>query len=502
MKKTDALIILDGFGYGKKYKGNAIESEGIPNFKELCGKWPHTLIEASGISVGLPEGQMGNSEVGHLNLGAGRIVPQGIRLIDVAIESGEFFENEEFNAAIDNALDKGTYLHLAGLLGNGGVHSSIKHLFALLELCAKRGLKRVYVHCLTDGRDTPVDSAVGFVKQLEQKIVELGVGKIATVGGRFYYMDRDNRWDRVEKAYRCVFEGQGPKYSSALEMIAAEHPNVQTDEKLLPCIIGDYDGVHDGDSFIFYNFRADRARQMSYVLVDPDFSAFEVKKKDIFYVGMMEYDAKLNMRIAFGHMKMKNTLGEYVASLGLTQTRIAETEKYAHVTFFFNGGVEKPNANESRVLVPSPKVLTYDLKPEMSAYEVTEEALKVVGKTDLLIMNYANCDMVGHTMSLSAAIEAVKAVDDCFIKVVDAVLKSKGSVIVTADHGNAECMLDDNNQPVTAHTTNPVPIVIAGEKLKGRSLRSGGALCDVAPTLLELMNLPVPDEMKGKSLIK
>lgn len=500
MKNTDALIILDGFGYGKNYEGNAIEKEGIPNFKKLWDTCPHTLLDASGLSVGLPKGQMGNSEVGHLNLGAGRVIYQDITRIDKAIEDGSFFENEQLSAAVDNALNNDTCLHLAGLLSDGGVHSSINHLFALLELCVKRGLKKVYIHCLTDGRDTAPSSALSYVQKLEDKCAELGVGKIATVCARYYYMDRDNRWERVEKAYRCVFEGQGKKFGSAIEAVKASYDQKIYDEFIEPCIIGDYRGVSDGDSYIFYNFRADRAREMSHVVLDKDFSSFKREKKDIFYVGMTEYDAALDMRIAFGPKEINNTLGEYIAANGLTQTRVAETEKYAHVTFFFNGGVEKPNKNEDRILVPSPKVATYDLKPEMSAYEVTDKALSVIGKTDLLIMNYANCDMVGHTGILDAAVSAVKAVDECFIKVVDAVIKSGGCVIVTADHGNAECMTTETG-PMTAHTTNPVPLVIAGDKVKGRELNKG-ALCDVAPTLLTLMNLPVPKEMEGKSLLK
>lgn len=500
MKKTDALIILDGFGYGEKNEGNAIEAEGIPNFKKLWNHYPHTFLDASGESVGLPKGQMGNSEVGHMNLGAGRVVYQGITRIDNAIKTGEFFKNKQFIGAIDNALNKGTYLHLAGLLGDGGVHSHINHLFALLNLCAQRGLKNVYVHCITDGRDTFPGSAENYIKSLEAECKKLGVGKVATVVGRFFYMDRDNRWDRIETAYRCVFEGNAPRFASASDALKNSYDGGVYDEHVEPKVIGDYDGVKDGDSFIFYNFRADRAREMSHVLLDKDFDKFERKQKDIYYVGMTEYDTSLNMRIAFGPQKIDATLGEYIALKGLTQTRIAETEKYAHVTFFFNGGVEAPNENEQRVLVPSPKVRTYDLKPEMSAYEVTEKALEAVGNTDLLIMNYANCDMVGHTGILEAAIKAVKAVDDCFIKVVEAVLNTGGSVIVTADHGNAERMIEDG-KPMTAHTTNPVPLIIVSDKVKGKELNKG-ALCDVAPTLLTLMGIEVPKQMSGKSLIK
>ncbi len=499
MKKTDALIILDGFGHGEDYEGNAILKEGVQNFKKLCEKYPHTYINASGLSVGLPQGQMGNSEVGHLNLGAGRVVYQDITRIDKAISDGDFYENEQLVSAVENAKSKGTYLHIAGLLGNGGVHSSMNHLLALIRLCKRRGLDRIYVHCITDGRDSAPDSGLGFIKTLEQECKEIGVGKIATVIGRFYYMDRDNRWDRVEKAYRCIFDCVGSKAASAVEAVQNSYDGGVTDEFILPCVIGDYQGVKDGDSYVSYNFRADRVREFSHAILDDEFEAFNRKKPDLFYVGMTQYDASLSMRVAFGPKDIRNTLGEYVAANGLMQTRIAETEKYAHVTFFFNGGVEKPNDGEKRILVPSPKVATYDLKPEMSAYEVTHEALGVVGKTDLLIMNYANCDMVGHTGVLDATIKAVQTVDECFIYVVRAVLSTGGSVIVTADHGNAECMIIDG-KPMTAHTTNVVPLVIVGEKVKGKKLTSG-ALCDVAPTLLTLMGLPVPKEMEGKSLI-
>ena len=501
MKKTNTLIILDGFGYSERTQGNAIATEGVPNFVKLWNKYPHTLISASGRSVGLPNGQMGNSEVGHLNIGGGRVVYQDITRIDAAIEDGDFFRNEQFNAAIDFAMANGGRVHLCGLLGDGGVHSSINHLFALLKLCKDRNVKEVFVHCITDGRDTAPDSAKEFVSRLEQKIAELREGKIASVCGRFYYMDRDNRWDRVEKAYRTVFEGQGKKYATALAAVKDSYDNGVTDEFIVPCVIGDYDGVKDGDSFIFYNFRADRARQMSRVIVSDDFSEFAVAKKNIYYVGMTMYDASLNMHVAFEPKSLTNTLGEYLSSKGLTQTRIAETEKYAHVTFFFNGGVEKANEGESRILVPSPKVKTYDLQPRMSAEEVTQKALEVIGNTDVLIMNYANCDMVGHTGIMEAAVEAVKTVDDCFIKVVEATLATGGSAIVTADHGNAECMIEDG-KPMTAHTTNLVPIVVASDKEKGKTLRNGGALCDIAPTLLQLIGLDKPTEMEGKSLIE
>ena len=501
MIKTNTLIILDGFGYSEQKYGNAIAEEGIPNFLRLWNEFPHTLISASGRRVGLPDGQMGNSEVGHLNIGSGRVVYQDLTRIDKSIEDGEFFENEQLNKAVDFALKHNGRVHLCGLLGDGGVHSSINHLFALLRLCKKRGAKEVFVHCITDGRDTAPDSGKAFIARLEEEIASVGVGEIATLCGRFYYMDRDNRWDRVERAYRTVFEAEGQKFDSAEQAIDRSYAEGVTDEFVVPCVVGNYDGVKDGDAFIFYNFRSDRARQMSKVLTDDSFTMFKRTKKDIYYVGMTEYDTSLNMHVAFGPKRIANTLGEYLSSKGLSQTRIAETEKYAHVTFFFNGGVETPNDGESRILVPSPKVTTYDLQPQMSAEEVTEKALDVIGKTDVLIMNYANCDMVGHTGIMEAAVKAVKTVDDCFIKIVEATVATGGNVIVTADHGNAECMIEDG-KPMTAHTTNLVPLVVVGSEMKGKTLRSGGALCDVAPTLLELIGLAVPPEMEGKSLIE
>ncbi len=502
--KTDAIIIMDGFGLRDALRGNAIAEEGTPNLKALMKKYPHTQIEASGKAVGLPAGQMGNSEVGHLNLGAGRVVYQDISLIDHAIETGEFFKNEAFKAAIGNAKKNKTALHLVGLTSDGGVHSHVNHLCALLEMCKAEKLENVFVHCVTDGRDVPPDSAREYVKKVEQKAAEIGVGKVATVVGRYYYMDRDNRWDRVKRGYDCVFAGVGANYTNADAGIAASYAAGKLDEFIEPVVVDGYRGVQNNDSVIFYNFRSDRAREITRAAIEPDFNNFERAggyKKTV-YVGMTQYDATFKgLYTAFAPKKIVNTLGEYLGKLGKTQARVAETEKYAHVTFFFNGGVEEPNKGEERVLVPSPKVATYDLKPEMSAPEVTEKALDVVGKTDVLIMNFANCDMVGHTGVFGAAVKAVKAVDEGVGKVVDKILSTGGTALICADHGNAELMSFDDGAPCTAHTTNPVPFIVAGKRYENATLRSGGALCDVAPTLLHVMGVEKPKEMEGKSLI-
>lgn len=505
MKKTDAIIIMDGFGLRDERRGNAIREAGTPHLDALTAKYPHTQIEASGKAVGLPAGQMGNSEVGHLNLGAGRVVYQDISLIDHAIETGEFFDNEAFNAAIDAVKKNGTALHLVGLTSDGGVHSHISHLYALLELCKRKGVKNVYVHCVTDGRDVPPDSARHYVQLVEDKTKELKVGKVATVVGRYYYMDRDNRWERVKRGYDCVFAGVGNGYSTADAGIAASYAAGKTDEFIEPIVVGGYKGVSENDGMIFYNFRSDRAREITRSAIYADFNGFvrEGGYKKITYVGMTQYDATFTgLYTAFAPKKIVNTLGEYLSKCGKTQARVAETEKYAHVTFFFNGGVEQPNGGEERILVASPKVATYDLQPEMSAPEVTEKALGAVGNVDVLIMNFANCDMVGHTGVFGAAVKAVRAVDEGVGKVVEKVLSTGGTALVVADHGNAELMSFDDGAPCTAHTTNPVPFIVAGEKYIGASLRTGGALCDVAPTLLEVMGLSQPKEMEGVSLLK
>ena len=502
----NALIILDGFGNNPDDYGNAINKAEKPFFDSLIEKYPHTLINASGYAVGLPEGQMGNSEVGHLNLGAGRVVYQDITTIDDAVKNGTFDSNAAFNTAIDAVKSNGSAMHLVGLLSNGGVHSMNTHLYALLKLCKKRGVDKVYVHCITDGRDVPPDSGRGFVRELEEKMREIGVGTVATIVGRYYYMDRDNLWERVARGYNAVFAAAGKHYSSSDSAMASSYAAGTMDEFVEPVVIGDYKGVNAGDAMIFYNFRADRARQISRAITEPEFDCFERMGgyKKITYVGMTQYDVTLkNIETAFPPRHLKNTLGEYLANNGFTQARVAETEKYAHVTFFFNGGVEKPNENETRVLVASPKVATYDLQPEMSAYEVADKAVEQAesGK-DVLILNFANCDMVGHTGVLNAAIKAVEAVDVCLKKVVEAVWKTGGTAIVTADHGNAEVMQFEGGSPCTSHTTNLVPFIVAGDKYIGKKLKSGKALCDVAPTLLHIMGVKKPEEMTGESIIQ
>jgi len=507
MKKTNAIVIMDGYGYSTKTVSNAVFSQGSPHITALKEQFPHTLIKASGRAVGLPEGQMGNSEVGHLNLGAGRIVYQDITRIDKSIEDGDFFTNSVFLSAIENCKKHDTAMHLVGLASDGGVHSHLNHLYALLKLCKQHNLSKVYIHAITDGRDVAPDSAKLFVAQIDNECQRMGIGKVVTVIGRYYYMDRDNNWDRVQKGYEAVFEAVGNKYERAVDGIEAsyneKHPIL--DEFIKPVIVGDYSGVNKNDSMIFFNFRADRAREISQAIIEPNFDKFTRSSgyKPIFYVGMTEYDATFTgIYTAYGAKDITNTLGEILAKNNLTQARVAETEKYAHVTFFFNGGVEKPNKGEERVLVPSPKVATYDLKPEMSAYEVTEKAIEQIGKVDVLILNYANCDMVGHTGIFDATIKAVKAVDECVAKIADKILEVGGNMLLTADHGNAEQMQDENGNPFTAHTTNGVPLIVIGKEFnKNTKLRHDGVLADVAPTLLHLLTLSQPPEMNGKNLI-
>ena len=501
MKKTVALIIMDGWGYSDIKIGNAIATAETPNIDKYHQEYPTTLINASGRAVGLPDGQMGNSEVGHLNIGAGRIVYQDITAIDKSIEDGEFFKNDVFQNAMKN-LSSDNALHLVGLLSNGGVHSSINHLFALLDMAKKLNVQKVYVHAITDGRDVPPDSAVNFLAQVEEKIQEIKLGNIATIVGRYYYMDRDKRWDRVERGYNCVFNGVGNRFTTANNAIQASYKDGVTDEFVEPCIIGDYNGVKDGDSIIFYNFRSDRAREISHAILDENFEHFARIKKDVYYVGMTQYDVTLkNIHTAFPPKEIKNTLGEYLASNEYNQLRIAETEKYAHVTFFFNGGVEKENELEDRILIPSPKVATYDLQPQMSAIEVTERAIKEIGKYDVIILNFANCDMVGHTGVFDAAVKAIETIDTCVKKVTDAILKVGGVVLLTADHGNAERMSFEDGSPCTSHTSNLVPFSIIGDDYKDAKLLENKALCDIAPTMLEILGLSQPIEMTGESII-
>ncbi len=506
MKKPLLLMILDGFGYNPDKKGNAIAAANTPNIDYILNNCPHTLIGASGLDVGLPDGQMGNSEVGHTNIGAGRIVYQELTRITKSIEDGDFFQNPELLAAADNAAKNGRALHLMGLLSDGGVHSHNTHLYALVELAKRRGVKKVYVHAILDGRDTPPESGKGYVEQLVEKLRETGVGEVATVCGRYYAMDRDNRWERVQKAYAAYVYGQGERYCS--DPVQAVENSCQegiTDEFVLPCVCREGAVIAPEDSVVFFNFRPDRAREITRSLVDPDFSGFP-REKGFFpltYVCMTTYDATIpNVTVAFKPQTLENTLGEYISKLGMTQLRIAETEKYAHVTFFFNGGVEAPYEGEDRCLIKSPAVATYDLQPEMSAYPVTDEVVKRIksGRYDVIILNFANCDMVGHTGVFDAAVKAVEAVDSCVGRVTEAILEMGGVCLMTADHGNADQMLDaDGVTPFTAHTTNPVTFSVIGRECQ---LREGGRLADIAPTMLEILGLPKPAEMTGESLIK
>ena len=507
--KFTALIIMDGFGERKDSEGNAVKLAGTPHISALEAEYPMTFIGASGMSVGLPDGQMGNSEVGHLNIGAGRIVYQELTRITKAIQDGDFFQVKEFNDAIDNCLKNGTDLHLFGLLSDGGVHSHNEHLYALVELAKKRGLDRVYIHCFMDGRDVPPDSGKGYMEQLEAKLQEIGVGKIASVSGRYYAMDRDNRWERVQKAYDAIAKSEGEFNESAVAAMQASYDAGVMDEFVLPTVITQNGQpvarVKKDDSIIFFNFRPDRAREITRTFIDPEFSGFAREYFPVYFVSMTQYDKTFpNIHVAYKPQTLENTLGEYLSKNGVKQFRIADTEKSAHVTFFFNGGVEQPNPGEDRVLIPSPKVATYDLQPEMSAYEVTEKAVERIksGEYGVMILNFANPDMVGHTGVLEAAEKAVRTVDECVGKVVDAILSVGGQVIITADHGNSELMIDPaTGGPFTAHTTNPVPFILVGKDWKGAKLREDGILADIAPTMLDMMDLPKPKEMEGTSMI-
>ena len=502
MKKPLVLMILDGFGIAPK-EGNAIEAARTPNLDKLFSQNPLTQIGASGLDVGLPDGQMGNSEVGHTNIGAGRIVYQELTRITKSIQDGDFFQNEAFLSAIENVKKNHSALHLMGLLSDGGVHSHNTHLYGLLELAKKNGIENVYVHCFMDGRDVPPSSGKDYVAELIEKMKEIGVGQIATVMGRYYAMDRDNRWERVEKAYAAMVYGEGEKAACGLCAMQNSYDNGVTDEFVMPTVIDGAQPIQPNDSVIFFNFRPDRAREITRTLVDPDFTGFE-RRNGFFpltYICMTPYDATMpNVDVAFKKESLDNTLGEYISKLGMKQLRIAETEKYAHVTFFFNGGVEKQYEGEDRILVHSPKVATYDLQPEMSAYEVTDKMVDAVnsGKYDVIILNFANCDMVGHTGVFDAAVKAVEAVDTCVGRVIDAVLAQGGAALITADHGNADHMFDEDGTPFTAHTTNPVPLCVVGHPC---TLREGGRLADLAPTMLQILNIPQPAEMTGKSLI-
>ena len=503
MKKPLVLMILDGFGIAPP-EGNAIAAAQKPNLDKIFAENPHTQIGASGMDVGLPDGQMGNSEVGHTNIGAGRIVYQELTRITKSAQDGDMDKNEALLKAMNNAKDNGKALHLMGLLSDGGVHSHNTHLYALLEM-AKRvgGVEKVFVHCFMDGRDVPPSSGKDYVKELMDKLEEIGVGKIAAVMGRYYAMDRDNRWERVEKAYAAMVYGEGEQAECPLCAMQNSYDKEVTDEFVVPTVIKGAEPISAGDSVIFFNFRPDRAREITRTLVDPDFTGFE-RKKGFFpltYVCMTQYDATMpNVEVAYKPESLTNTFGEYISNQGMTQLRIAETEKYAHVTFFFNGGVEKQYPGEDRILVKSPAVATYDLQPEMSAYEVTDKMVEAVksGKYDALILNYANCDMVGHTGVFEAAVKAVEAVDTCVGRVVEAVKEMGGCVLLTADHGNADKMVDEDGTPFTAHTTNPVPFCVINHPCQ---LREGGRLADIAPTMLKILGLEQPAEMTGESII-
>ena len=507
-KKPTVLMILDGYGLNDKTAGNAVAEANTPVMDKLMANCPFVRGNASGLFVGLPDGQMGNSEVGHLNMGAGRIVYQDLTKITKAIEDGDFFENPELVKACRNAKEQNSALHLFGLVSDGGVHSHNSHIYGLLELAKRQGVSKVYVHCFLDGRDTPPASGKDYVQELVDKMAEIGVGEVATVMGRYYAMDRDNRWDRVEKAYNAMVKGEGVQADSAVEAVQQSYDKNETDEFVLPTVVMKNGAptatIKDGDSVIFFNFRPDRAREITRTFCDDAFDGFDRGERvKTIYVCFTEYDVTIpNKSVAFVKTEITNTFGEFLADHNMTQARIAETEKYAHVTFFFNGGVEEPNKGEDRILVKSPKVATYDLKPEMSAFEVCDKLVEAIksGKYDVIIINFANPDMVGHTGVEAAAVKAVEAVDTCVGRAVDALKEVNGQMFICADHGNAEQLIDEETgEPFTAHTTNQVPFILVNTE--GYGLREGGCLADIAPTLIELMGMEQPKEMTGKSLL-
>ena len=501
MNKTPTvLVIMDGFGMGNPGAGNAVFLANTPVLDRLFAENAHTTLSASGLDVGLPDGQMGNSEVGHTNIGGGRVVFQDLPRISRAIDSGEFFKNPAYNKAMDDCLQKGSSLHLYGLLSDGGVHSTVEHLWALLKMAKDKGLEKVYIHAFLDGRDVSPTSGKDFVAQCVERCAEIGVGKIATVMGRYYAMDRDKRWERLQMAYDAMVYGEGVQNSDPVDAVARSYENGVTDEFVEPVVCDSQGTISNNDSIIFFNYRPDRAREITRAIVDPEFDGFPREFFPTPYVCNTEYDASMpNVLVAWPRIAVKNGLGEYLSSLGMTQLRIAETEKYAHVTFFFNGGVETQYPGEDRVLVASPKVATYDLQPEMSACEVCDKCVERIrsGAYDVVILNFANCDMVGHTGVLEAAVKAVETVDACVGRVVDAALEMGGIAMITADHGNAEQMVQPDGSPMTAHTTNRVPFILCGA---GTELREG-RLADIAPTILDVMGLACPPEMDGKTLI-
>ena len=505
MNKPTMLMILDGYGINPRTEGNAIANAHKPEIDKIFETYPNTAIKACGLDVGLPEGQMGNSEVGHLNIGAGRIVYQELTKITKHIQEGTFFENTALTNAMNHVLENGSALHILGLLSDGGVHSHITHLKALLDMAKKKGLEKVYVHAFLDGRDVPPRCAKEYIADLEAYMDEIGLGRIIMVSGRYYAMDRDKRWERLIKAYDAMTVSEGETADSAEAAVDNAYARDENDEFVLPTVVLPAVAIEDNDAMVMYNFRPDRAREITRCFVDDEFDGFERKKKinNLKYVCMTQYDATMpNVEIAYPPETMKNTLGEYLSGLGMKQLRIAETEKYAHVTFFFNGGVEAPNPDEDRILINSPKVATYDLQPEMSAYLVTDKVIEEIEKDkyDVIILNFANADMVGHTGVMEAAVKAIEALNDCVPKIVDAVLAKDGQILLTADHGNADEMADEEGNIVTAHSLNEVPLVHIANNPK--KLKDGGRLSDLAPTLLDLMDIPVPEEMTGTSLIE
>ena len=508
-KKPTVLMILDGYGLNERHEANSVYLAKTPVMDKLMKEYPFVKGYASGLAVGLPDGQMGNSEVGHLNMGAGRIVYQELTRITKEIQDGDFFKNEALLAAMKNARENDSAIHFYGLLSDGGVHSHNTHLYGLLEMAKREGLKKVYVHCFLDGRDTPPASGKGYIEELQEKMKEIGVGEIGVVSGRYYAMDRDNRWDRVEKAYLALTKGEGIKGTDAAEAVQASYDSGVTDEFVVPTVI-EKDGkpvtvISDKDSIVFFNFRPDRAREITRAFCDDDFKGFEREKKlDLTYVCFTDYDDTIpNKLVAFHKVQLHNTFGEWLADNGLTQARIAETEKYAHVTFFFNGGIEEPNKGEDRILVKSPKVPTYDMQPEMSAPEVCDKLVEAIRsqKYDVIIINFANPDMVGHTGVIEAAVKAVETVDECVGRAVEAIKDVDGQLFICADHGNCEQMIDySTGEPFTAHTTNPVPFLLVNADPKYK-LRENGCLADIIPTLIQLMGMQQPEEMTGKSLL-
>lgn len=499
-----ALIIMDGYGNGKTCDpNNAIQIAKTPVIDGLRQSFPATNIQASGEFVGLPDGQMGNSEVGHTNIGAGRIIYQALTRITKAIKDGDFFQNKALLSVAAETKANGGALHLMGLVSPGGVHSHSEHLYGLLQFAKDQGIEKVYVHAFLDGRDVDPSSAADYVAELQEQIDKIGCGQIATLSGRYYAMDRDKRWERVQKAYDAIARGQGVAADDAVEAVKASYANDVTDEFVVPAVVGDYQGMNSGDGVIFFNFRPDRAREITHAFTDAEFDGFERKDLKLSFATMTQYEEGLDVHIAYPPESIENTLGQVIAKNGMTQLRIAETEKYAHVTFFFNGGVEEPYEGEDRILVPSPKVATYDLQPEMSAIEVTDKVVEAIksGKYDFIILNYANGDMVGHTGVIEAAVKAVETVDTCVGRFVEAIREVGGEVCITADHGNADQMVDpESGAPFTAHTTNPVPFIVVSDRVGW--IASEGALCDIAPTLLTLAGMEIPSEMTGKSMVK